>query len=151
MLRLLHNVCAICKISSYKLGTILCIIVTVDSEFYFIKIIDREFVFWHLLYRYSLCFFTFLLTLHFFKFLSVPTYLLRLFAPQICSPFTIRRSFLILNWKVGLENGPTYLSWSNMFFYNCYPCNQILYLCSIKMQSFSIHHPVYSKITKMKT
>ena len=69
-----------------------------------------------------------------FGFLSVSTYLLCLCASQICSPFTICCSFLVLNWKVGLEPGPTYLSWSNMFFYNCYPCNQIM--CSIKMQSF---------------
>ena len=86
-----------------------------------------------------------------FWFLSMSTYLLPLFAWQICSPITICRSFLVLNWKVGLERGPTYLSGSNMFFFNCYPCNQILYLCSIKMKSFSINHPVYSKISKMKT
>ena len=58
---------------------------------------------------------------------------------------------LVLNCEIGLEPGPTYLSWSNMFFYNCYPYNQILYLCSMKMQSFSLNHQVYSKITKMKT
>ena len=71
-------------------------------------------------------FVAFLLTLH-FGFLSLSTYLLRLCASQICRPFTICRSFLILNWKVGLEPGPTYLSWSNMFFYNCYPCKKIMY------------------------
>ena len=69
------------------------------------------------LVRYSFRFFILLLTLH-FDFLSVSTYLLHLCASQICSPFTICRSFLILKWKVGLEH--TYLSWSNMFFYNCY-------------------------------
>ena len=61
------------------------------------QIITREFVFWHHLFRYSFRFFAFLLTLH-FGFLSVSTYLLRLCASQICSAFTIYRSFLILNW-----------------------------------------------------
>ena len=133
MLRLLHEICAICTISSYELGTILCLIVTANMEFYFIEIIPRKLFFWHLWYQYSFRFFAFLLTLH-FAFLSLSTYLLHLFASQICSPFTICSSFLVLNWKVGLEPEPTYLSWSNMFFYNCYPCNQIK--CSIKMQSF---------------
>ena len=44
MLRLLHDVCTICTISSYELGTILCLIVTVNIEFYFIEITAREFV-----------------------------------------------------------------------------------------------------------
>ena len=48
MLRLLHDVCTICTILSYELGTILCLILTVNMEFYFIKIITCEFVFWHL-------------------------------------------------------------------------------------------------------
>ena len=65
MLRLLHDVCAICTISSYELGTILCLIVTVNMEFYFIEIISSEFISWHLLYGYSLRFFAFLLTSHF--------------------------------------------------------------------------------------
>ena len=45
LLRLLNDVCAICTISSYKLDTILCLIVTVNMEFYFIEIIVHEFVF----------------------------------------------------------------------------------------------------------
>ena len=130
--------------------TILYLIVTVNMEFYFIEIIAREFVFWHLLYRCSLHFFAFLLTLHFGGSFRVHISL-AFVCFAICSPFTICLSFLVLNWKVGLARGPTYLSWSSMFFYNCYPFNQILYLCSIKMQSFNINHPVYSKITKMKT
>ena len=96
----------------------------------FIEIITLKLFFWHLWYQFSFRFFAFLLTLH-FVFLLLSTYLLRLFASQICSPFTICSSFLVLNWKVGLEPEPTYLSWSNMFFYNCYPCNQKK--CSIKM------------------
>ena len=132
MLRLLHDVCTICTISSYELGTILCLIVTVNMKFYIIQIIAGEFVFWYYLFRYSFRFFAFLLTLH-FVFLSVSTYLLRLWSSQICSPF-ICPSFLVLNWEVGLE--PTYLSWSNMFFYNCYSCNQILIIVLHKMQSF---------------
>ena len=133
MLRLLHDVCILYTILSYELGTILCIIMTVNMEFYIIEIIARKFVFWHLLF--SIHFVSLPFCWHdIFGFLSVSTYLLRLFASQICSPFTICRSFLVLNWKVGPEPGPTYLSWSNMFFYNCYPCNQIM--CSIKMQSF---------------
>ena len=126
-------VCTICTILSYELGTILCLIVTVNMEFYIIEIIAREFVLWHLLYRYSLrsspfcCYYI-------FGFLSMSTHLLCLFASQICSPPTICHSFLILNWKVGLEPEPTYLSWSNMLLYNCHSCNQIM--CSIKIQSF---------------
>ena len=93
MLQLLvHDDCTICTISSYELGTILCLIVTVNMEFYIIEIIAHEFVFWHLLFRYSFRFVTFLLTLH-FAFLSVYTYLLRLCASQICSPFTILPQF----------------------------------------------------------
>ena len=135
MLRLLHDVGTIFTIFSYELGTILCLLMTVNMQFYIIEIIAFEFVFRHLLYGYSLRFFASLLTLHFWVSFRVHISL-RLFASQICSPFTICHSFLFLNWKVGLEPGPTYLSWSNMFFYNCYPCNQILYLCSIKVQSF---------------
>ena len=60
------------------------------------------------LVRYSFRFFAFLLTLH-FGFLSVSTYLLHLWAAQICSPF-ICRSFLVLNWEAGQELGPTHLS-----------------------------------------
>ena len=47
MLRLLHDICAICTISSYELGTIHCLIVTVNMEFYIIDILASEFVFSH--------------------------------------------------------------------------------------------------------
>ena len=40
----------------------------------------------------------------------------------------------IFIWEVGLES--IYLSLSNMFFYNCYSCNQILIIVLHKMQSF---------------
>ena len=151
MLRLLHDVCAICTISSYKLGTILCLIVTVNIENSTLSKLSLVNLFSDI-FCIGIHFISLPFCWHYiFGFLSVSTYLFHLFASQICSPFTICRSFLVLNWKVGLECGPTYLSWSNMFFYNCYPCNQILYLCSIKMQSISINHQVYSKITKMKT
>ena len=108
MLRLLHDVCTICTISGYELGTILCLIVTVNMEFYIIKIIPSEFVLWHLLF--SIHFVSSPFCWHYiFGFLSVSTYLLCSFASQICSPFTICRSFLVLNWKVGLEPGPTFI------------------------------------------
>ena len=96
MLWLLHDVCTICTISSYELGIILCLILTVNMEFYIIGIIARKFVFWHHLFRYSFRFFAFLLTLH-FGFLSMSTHLLCLWSSQICSPFTICSSFLVLN------------------------------------------------------
>ena len=96
MFRLLLGVCTICTISGYELGIILCLIVTVNMEFYIIEIISCEFVFWHHLFRYSFRFFAFLLTLHFW-FLSMSTHLLRLWCSQICSPFTICHSLLVLN------------------------------------------------------
>ena len=96
MLRLLHDVCTSCTISSYELGIILCLIVTVKMEFYLTEIIARKFIFWHHLFRYSFSFFALLLILH-FGLLSVSTHLLRLWYSQICSSFAICRSFLILN------------------------------------------------------
>ena len=44
------------------------------------------------------------------------------------------RCILVLIGEVGLE--PTYLSWSNMFVYNCYTCKQILIIVLNRMQSF---------------
>ena len=44
---LLHDVCAICTISSYELGTILCLIVTVNMKLYFFKILVGYLFFWH--------------------------------------------------------------------------------------------------------
>ena len=126
MLRLLHDVGTIFTISRYKLCTLLCLIVMVNMEFYIIEIIAHEFV--SDIFCTGIHFVSSPFCWHYiFGFLSVSTYVLRFFASQICSPFTICRSFLVLNWKVGLEPGPTYLSWSNMFFHNCYPCNQITY------------------------
>ena len=113
MLRLLHDVGTIFTISSYKLGTMLGLIVTVNMEFYIIKIIARKFVFWHLLCRYS-CVSSPFCWHYIFGFLSVSTYLLHLFASQICSPFTICCSFLVSNWKVGLEPGPTGGTWTHL-------------------------------------
>ena len=121
--------CTICTISSYELGTILCLIVTVNMEFYIIEIITRKFVFWHHLFRYSFSFFSFLLTLH-FGFLSVSTYLLRLCALQIYSPYTICRSFLVLNWD------PHACCGQDMLFYSCYTGKQILIIVLNKMPSF---------------
>ena len=56
------------------------------------------------------------------------TYLLRLFASQICSPFTICRSFLVLNWKVGQEHGPTFICRDYQAFTTAKPLlNNVLY------------------------
>ena len=44
------------------------------------------------------------------------------------------RCILVLDCEVGLE--PTYLSWSNMFVYNCFTCKEILTIVLNKMQSF---------------
>ena len=96
MLQLLvHDDCTICTISSYELGTIIYLIVTVNMEFYFIEIIARDFVFWHHLFRYWFRFFTFLLILP-FGFLSVSIYLLRSWTSQICSP--LQFAAVSLSW-----------------------------------------------------
>ena len=60
---LLHYVCTIRTISSYKLGTIICLIVTVNMKLYFIQISHWLFDFLASLVR--ICFFAFLLTLPF--------------------------------------------------------------------------------------
>ena len=44
---LLHDVWTICTISSYELGTILCLIVIVNMKLYFLKILVGYFVCWH--------------------------------------------------------------------------------------------------------
>ena len=121
ILQSLHDVCTICTISSYELGTILCLIETVNMEFYIIKIITHEFVFWHhwlgihfvslhFCWHYILCFFP----------CPQSTYLLHLCASQICSTFTICHSFLVLNWD------PHRCCGQDMLFYNCYTGKQIL-------------------------
>ena len=43
----LHDVCTICTISSYELGTVLCLSLTVNMKLYFIKILVGYLFFWY--------------------------------------------------------------------------------------------------------
>ena len=60
---LLHDVCTICTISSYEIGTILCLIVTVNMKLYFIQI--SRWLLGFLISLVHICFFAFLCPLHF--------------------------------------------------------------------------------------
>ena len=80
-------------ISSYELGTILCLIVTVNMEFYIIEIIAHANLFSDII-----CLSMDFISLHFcwhynFGFLSVSTDLLRFWASQIYSPLQFAAVF----------------------------------------------------------
>ena len=131
MLRLLHDVRTNCTISSYKLGTILCLIVTVNMEFYIIEIIARDSVFWNHLFIYWFRFFAFPLTLH-FGFLSVSTYLLRSWASQICC--SLQFAAVSSAWT---ETHMPFVV-KTCSFITATLVNKCLLLCSIRCHNFSI-------------
>ena len=130
MLRLLHDVCTICTISSYELGIILCLIMTVNMEFYIIGIIARKFVFWHHLFRYSF------VSSHFCW-----HYILGFFTrPHISCVCGLQKFVVILQFAAVSSSW----TWTHMpvdmiktcSFFNCQTCKQIPIIVLNKRPSF---------------